>query len=32
MRFDGVEALGEDQDVWHPGKWRRFVLEHRDGA
>ena len=24
--FDGVEAWGEDQDVWHPGRWRRFVL------
>ena len=30
--FDGVEAWGEDQDVWHPGKWRRFVLDHRRGA
>ena len=27
--FDGIEAWGEDQDVWHPGKWRRFVQEHR---
>ena len=30
--FDGVAAWGEDQDVWHPGKWRRFVLDHRRGA
>jgi hypothetical protein len=27
--FDGRRAWGEDQDVWHPGKWRRFVLETR---
>jgi hypothetical protein len=27
--FDGIDAWGEDQDVWHPGKWRRFVQEHR---
>jgi hypothetical protein len=31
-KFDDVEAWGEDQDVWHPGKWRRFVQEHRSGA
>jgi hypothetical protein len=30
--FDGIEAWGEDQDVWHPGKWRSFVQEHRLGA
>jgi hypothetical protein len=30
--FDGIRAWGEDQDVWHPGKWRRFVLEHRGRA
>ena len=23
---DGTRCWGEDQDVWHPGKWRRFVL------
>ena len=26
---DGVRCWGEDQDVWHPGKWRRFVLGER---
>jgi len=25
--FDGMRAWGEDQDVWHPGRWRKFVLE-----
>src|SRR4029079_5849374 len=29
VEFDGRRAWGEDQDVWHPGKWRRFVLETR---
>jgi len=24
---DGVPCWGEDQDVWHPGRWRRFVLD-----
>jgi hypothetical protein len=23
---DGTRCWGEDQDVWHPGRWRRFVL------
>ena len=27
--LDGVRCWGEDQDVWHPGKWRRFVLDER---
>jgi hypothetical protein len=27
--FDGMRAWGEDQDVRHPGKWRRFVLDAR---
>ena len=26
---DGIRCWGEDQDVWHPGKWRRFVLGGR---
>lgn len=24
-RFDGADCWGEDQDVWHPRKWRQFV-------
>ena len=27
--LEGVLCWGEDQDVWHPGKWRRFVLDER---
>jgi hypothetical protein len=26
---NGVRCWGEDQDVWHPGRWRRFVLGER---
>jgi len=27
--FDGARAWGEDQDVWHPARWRAFVLADR---
>jgi hypothetical protein len=27
-----LDAWGEDQDVRHPGTWRRFVMEHCRGA
>ena len=33
--LDGAEAWGEDQDVWHPRKWRDFAASLRtciDGA
>jgi hypothetical protein len=23
--YDGVECWGEDQDVWHPRRWRDFA-------
>lgn len=26
----GFRGWGEDQDCWHPRKWRQFVMEHRD--
>ena len=26
---NGARCWGEDQDVWHPGRWRRFVLGER---
>lgn len=26
-RFDGARGFGEDQDVWHPRRWRRFKNE-----
>lgn len=25
--FDGAEAWGEDQDIWHPRKWRAYAGE-----
>jgi hypothetical protein len=25
--FDGTTAWGEDQDIWHPRKWRAFAAE-----
>jgi hypothetical protein len=27
--YDGVEGWGEDQDVWHIDRWRRFIRERR---
>ena len=24
-RYDGVTAWGEDQDIWHPRKWREYA-------
>ena len=24
-QYDGVRAMGEDQDIWHPRKWREFA-------
>ena len=26
-RFDGAVAWGEDQDIWHPRKWRAYAGE-----
>jgi len=30
-RADGFVGWGEDQDCWHPRKWRQFLQAHRDG-
>jgi hypothetical protein len=30
-QLDGAEAWGEDQDVWHPRKWRDFAASLRRG-
>jgi hypothetical protein len=27
--WDRSQGWGEDQDVWHPRKWRQFLLDHR---
>lgn len=29
---DGWEGWGEDQDVWHPRRWKRFLAEYRSAA
>jgi hypothetical protein len=29
---DGFRGYGEDQDCWHPRKWRQFLIAHRAGA
>ena len=26
---DGTDGWGEDQDCWHPRKWRQFLQDHR---
>ena len=30
-QLDGADAWGEDQDVWHPRKWRDFAASLRRG-
>ena len=30
--LDGADAWGEDQDVWHPRKWRDFAASLRTRA
>jgi hypothetical protein len=30
--LDGASCWGEDQDIWHPEKWRQYALDHRTPA
>jgi len=27
--FDGVTGYGEDQDLFHPARWRDFIRDYR---
>jgi hypothetical protein len=27
--YDGAECFGEDQDIWHPRKWRDYAATLR---
>jgi hypothetical protein len=28
---DGFSGYGEDQDCWHPRKWRQFIQARKGG-